>query len=266
MTMAKKIVSLCLTLALIVTTFAVNTVDVKAEETRCTIILNDNYSNSEGIISGTFSTKKMGDYKIVLCYNGQDGPYSFCGENVSLDRDTEIPVNFGQNIGDYLGSLSNGGLAEITAKVYVGDTVVATSNAITVTLANERLTAPNAVINGNTITWDAVDGAASYELTLYRNEVVNGNTTLKSYKYGIKVNDCSYDFSSESEVAGIKVVACAGDYSQKLNSSSGVTKISSSTTPSNPATPSTDDSNSSNNSNLSFFSTLWSKLRNIFGL
>ena len=70
MKIAKKIVSMCLALALVVTTFAVNTVDVKAEEVNCSVTLENNYSNSEGIIRGTVSFQKAGNYETICCYNG----------------------------------------------------------------------------------------------------------------------------------------------------------------------------------------------------
>lgn len=248
MKIAKKIVSMCLALALVVTTFAVNTVDVKAEEVNCSVTLEDNYSDSEGIIRGTVSFQKAGNYETICCYNGTEGPYRT--GSFGVEEDGVSTGTFTLKIPEYFAELSNGQQAQITVKVYVGDEVVATSNAITITLANERLNAPTGVvINGNTVTWDAVEGASQYKIshTIKKADGSYGGDS-RSDKY---VTGCSYNLSNAPEgTVKIKINSCSADYSKKLDSndytSYSITGTDNPTTPSNP-TPPTDGGNESAN-------------------
>ena len=78
MKIAKKIVSMCLALAMIVTTFAVNTVDVKAaslgaypDGTEPTIEIDGGYSNAKGTIASRskfYVTEENVDQVVTVRY------------------------------------------------------------------------------------------------------------------------------------------------------------------------------------------------------
>lgn len=247
MKIAKKIISMCLALALIVTTFAVNTVDVKAAE-EVTLVLES--SGDGSTLNLTFTRSDDGDgeneylsYDIKYYYDGTDANYSSgiyyteTGETYMKTQTVNVSSVFGGKVS---------GSANVLAKAFKDGVEVASSNEVTITIATTKLNkVQNLRVEGTTVKWDAVDGASAYNVQLMKKTGENSYTIIEGCNFN-DITGTSLDFSAySSEVEQIVVRALSGNTTQNLDSDFArifVTNNGSSTTPN----PPTNDSNESN--------------------
>lgn len=243
MKIVKKIMSMCLAMAMIVTMFAVNTMEVKAEEEAAgtyTISVTTNYSNcGQGCIVASIAVDKAGIYEKKIKYNDiVVDTWIFTNDDVSQSYGSS-------NTFDIFEGVADGSNATITAELYKDGELVATSSSISLTVAGERMeNKPVLQVTGNILSWNPVDGASGYALYIYNS--ANKNTPVYT-------SECQVDLSAYSDVSRVQVKAISANYAVALDSANvWITDFSSTpsnpTDPSDPTPPPTEDSNSSNSS------------------
>lgn len=241
MKFAKKIVSMCLALALIVTTFAMNTVDVKAMQLGedPTIEIDGGYSNAKGTIASRskfYVTEENVDQVVTVRYfwgedeinsrdmmNGSNPIPAVAGGHDSRWNDTSLPFMC-SNAG-----VATGATKTFKARLYMGETLLAESEGIEITLAGSKLPINNIQINGSVVSWDVADGAAYYSIS-----VMNSNG--ESLYWGTPTGG-SYDFSGLEDVAKVGVRGYSSDYSQYLDSAYVEVAVNSGSEPEDPVDP-----------------------------
>lgn len=214
MKIARKLVSMCLAMALFVTMFTANTMDVHAAET--VILTVDDYDYGSQL-NLSFAVSKedssQSDYVIKWFYNDTAADYD---EYISC---TETYIcTFQMEVSDCLGGKVSGDVT-VVAKAYKDDVEVAVSNEVVIGVAENKLNpVQNIRLEGSTLMWDAVEGATNYQVQLSKKTGETSYQVIQDESLR-KVEGTSVDISAHvNEVARIKVRALSDDCANYLHS------------------------------------------------
>lgn len=171
-------------------------------------------------------------YETKLYYNDTPLEYTYSYNYVSeREYNREISID----VSDVFGGKVSGNV-RVYAKTFNGEIEVAESNEITISVAENKLPkVTNIRVNGNTVTWDAVEGAASYYAYLSKKTGANSYQTIQGAIFD-NIEGTTLDISEyESEVARISVRAQSGDSAVYLHSDYGQYIVGSTTPNPEPA-------------------------------
>ena len=119
-------------------------------------------------------------------------------------------------VASLFGGLVSGDVT-IYAKAFKDGIEVATSNTITLKISDRRLkSVENIGVKNNILSWDAVEGAEAYYVTLYKKNGDNITTIYTPELY--EMTETSVDLSNYSGVVRAYVQALSGDCASYLNS------------------------------------------------
>ena len=154
--------------------------------------------------------------------NGSNPIPAVAGGHDSRWNDTSLPFMC-SNAG-----VATGATKTFKARLYMGETLLAESEGTEITLAGSKLPINNVQINGSVVSWDVVNEAAGYWLTITPS---SGNAEY------ISVTSGSYDFAGIENVVKVGISATSSDYSQYLDSAYVEVAVNSGSEPENPVDP-----------------------------
>jgi len=212
----KKVISMCLAVMLILTMFSSNTLETKAWEENVTLTLAESKdgSNLELNILIEQADDSIRDYEIKFYANDIEANFVY----YALATETTHEENISIDISDSFSGLVSGEV-RVVAKAMKINREIAVSNEVTVTVAEEKLkSVENFRMEGNTIKWDKVEGAAAYQVQLSKKTGKTSYTAVQSPELE-RVSDTSVDLSSYAgEVTHVRVRALSGDCTSYLHS------------------------------------------------
>lgn len=196
--------------------FSSNTLATKAWEENVTLTLEESQdsSNLELNILIEQAEDSIRDYEIKFYANNIEANFVYYALATEMSHEENISID----ISDCFSGLVSGEV-RVVAKAMKINREIAASNEVVVTIAEEKLKqVENLRLEGNTIKWDAVEGAAAYQLQLMKQTGKSSYTSIQNTGLE-RVTDTSVDISSYAgEVTRVSVRALSGDCASYLHS------------------------------------------------